>query len=275
MMSDGRANIKPEVRAYLERIGFSGPANASAATLAELQERHLYSVPYENLDILYRIPLSLEIPDLYEKIVVRRRGGYCFELNALFGWLLRELGFTVTDLFARFWRDEPNPPPKRRHHVLKVEAEGEPFLCDVGVGGIIPRRPVRLIEGLEQPQGDERYRLERDPFFGWMLCEFKHGQWSRLYSFTEEPQLPKDYIMASFWCEHAPESIFRNSAMAAIRTPEGRHTLAGKEFRTFTRDGVRTFIPETKQQFHEALRAYFGIVLDERHADHEGEACRS
>lgn len=261
-MNDCRNNVRPEVRAYLDRIGYDGPVDGSAATLAQLQERHLHTVPYENLDILRRIPLSLEIEDLFDKIVVRRRGGYCFELNALFGWLLRELGYSVTDLMARFWRDEPNPPPKRRHHVLKVEAEGAFYLCDVGVGGIVPRRPIRMVEGLEHRQGDECYRLERDPDFGWMLCELKHGQWSRLYSFTEEPQLPKDYIMATFWCENSPDSIFIDNAMVAIRTRDGRNTVSGREFRIFTADGVQTFIPQTEEEYNAALRTYFGIVID-------------
>ncbi|WP_409342790.1 arylamine N-acetyltransferase family protein [Paenibacillus sp. MBLB4367] len=253
--------LKPEVRAYLERIGYSGPLDGSAAALAELQESHLHAVPYENLDILNRIPLSLEIPSLHDKIVVRGRGGYCFELNALFGWLLRELGYPVTDLFARFWRDEPNAPPKRRHQVLKVEAEGAFYLCDVGVGGIVPRRPIQMVELLEHEQGEERYRLERDAYFGWMLCELKHGEWSKLYSFTEEPQLPKDYTMASFWCEHAPDSIFTQMKMVAIRTREGRNTIAGEEFRIFTKEGVRAFTPQSEEEYKEALRVHFGIVI--------------
>lgn len=261
-MSDTNANVKPEVRAYLDRIGYHGPLDGSAATLAELQECHLHTVPYENLDILRRIPLSLEVEKVYDKIVVRRRGGYCFELNALFGWLLRELGYPVTDLFARFWRDEPNKPPKRRHHVLKVEAEGESYLCDVGVGGIVPCRPIRMIEGLEHEQSDECYKLELDPYFGWMLCELKRGEWQQLYSFTEEPQLPKDYTMASYWCENAPDSIFLHDAMVAIRTKEGRNTIAGKEFRIFTSDGVHVVTPQTEEEYNEALRTYFGIVIE-------------
>jgi N-hydroxyarylamine O-acetyltransferase len=261
-MTDNRGSLKHEVRAYLDRINYNGPLDGSAEALADLQECHLHTVPYENLDILRRTPLSLETGRLYEKIVVRRRGGYCFELNALFGWLLRELGYTVTDYFARFWRDEPNPPPKRRHHVLKVEAGDGTYLCDVGVGGIVPRRPIRMVERLEHAQGDELYRLERDPYFGWMLCERKHGQWCKLYSFTEEPQLPHDYVMASYWCENAPDSIFTRGAMAAIRTKEGRNTIAGEQFRIFTAEGVRAFTPQTKEEYDEALQTYFGIVLN-------------
>jgi arylamine N-acetyltransferase len=254
--------VSPEVLAYLNRIGYHGSLDSSAEVLAELQERHIHTVPYENLDILQRIPLSLEIPQLIDKIVVRHRGGYCFELNALFGWLLRELGYQVTDLFARFWRDEPNPPPKRRHQVLKVQVGEDCFLCDVGVGGIVPRRPIKLIESLEQRQGEECYLIERDAYFGWMLSEFKHGEWKRLYSFTEEPQLAKDYVMASYWCENSPESIFRQRPMVAIRTKEGRNSIVGNEFRIFTSDGCQTFIPNNKEAYNEALSTYFGLVID-------------
>lgn len=254
----GRA---PNVSDYLKRIGFDGPLDGSAETLAHLQEKHLHTVPYENLDILNRIPLSLEIPDLFDKIVVRGRGGYCFELNALFGWLLRELGYTVTDYFARFWRDEPNPPPKRRHHVLKVEAEGKSYLCDVGVGGIVPRRPIEMTERLEHQQGEERYQLEKDPQYGWMLYEWKNGGWSELYSFSEEPQLSRDFLMATYWCENSPDSIFTKNAMLAVRTKTGRNTVAGKEFRIFTDKGVQVFTPSSDEEYAEALKTYFGIVL--------------
>jgi len=253
---------KLDVSAYLYRIGYTGPLDGSAKTLAKIQECHLHTVPYENFDILNRIPLSLEIPDLYDKIVTRHRGGYCFELNALFNWLLQELGYKVTSLFARFWRDEPNAPPKRRHHVLKVEAEGNFYLCDVGVGGIVPRQPIKMVEGLVHEQGDESYKLEMDPYFGWMLLEEKRGEWRQLYSFTEEPQLPKDFIMASFWCENAPDSIFINDAMVAIRTAEGRNSVDGKEFRIFTNDTVRAFTPETEEEYKDGLKKYFGIILE-------------
>jgi arylamine N-acetyltransferase len=262
LMNGRLTNLKPEVSAYLERIGFAGTLDGSVQTLVELQERHLHSVPYENFDILNRIPLSLEISDLIDKIVVRRRGGYCFELNALFGWLLRELGYSVIDHMARFWRDEPNPPPKRRHQVLKVEVGEAFYLCDVGVGGIVPRRPIKMVEGLEHHQGDECYHLERDPYYGWMLCELKHGQWSKLYSFSEEPQLPKDFIMSTYWCENAADSVFTNNTMVAIRTLEGRNTIAGKEFRIFTSAGVHAFTPETEEEYNEALRTYFGIIIN-------------
>ncbi|MGO4545020.1 arylamine N-acetyltransferase [Paenibacillus sp. 2TAB23] len=252
-------HIQHSIQNYLDRIGFKGALDGSAKTLADLQERHLYTVPYENLDILARKPLSLDPQDLYQKIVVSRRGGYCFELNALFGWLLRELGYKVTDLVSRFWRDEQQLPPKRRHHVLIVEAEGNDYLCDVGVGGIVPCRPLSLNEGVVQQQGKDYFRLEKDDHFGWVLCEQKKNGWNRIYSFTEEPQLPKDYLFASFWCENAADSIFNKYPIVAMRTPDGRRTVSDREFRMFTSAGVSTFTPKTDDEFKSALSTYFGI----------------
>ncbi|REE78931.1 N-hydroxyarylamine O-acetyltransferase [Paenibacillus taihuensis] len=251
--------LKPEVRAYLDRIGYTGPLDGSAAVLAKLQRCHLYAVPYENLDILRGIPLSLKIDHLHDKIVTRRRGGYCFELNALFGWLLRELGYDVTDLVARFWRDSTDSPPKRRHQVLKVIVDGQPYLCDVGVGGIVPREPIAMNAYEEQRQGEETYRLEPDAQYGWFLTELKHGEWHRIYSFTEEPQLAGDYEFATFWCENAPDSIFRQTPILAIRTEEGRNTAFGSEVRLFKGTEVEVLTPENDAEFDSALEKYFGI----------------
>lgn len=253
--------MNQDVTAYLDRIGYSGPIDTSISTLAKLQECHVHTIPWENLDIVKKIPLSLDITNLIDKIIYRKRGGYCFELNALFGWLLRELGFKTTDLFGRFWREEPITPAKRRHHILQVEINDQKYITDVGVGVKAPYRPLQLVDGLIQEQGDESYRLQRDPCYGWVLYEMKKGQWHSIYSFTEEPNLPQDYITTSYWCENSPDSPFVNHVKMAIRTKEGRNTVAGTEFRIFTSQGVRTFEPITDEEYSEALHTYFGIRL--------------
>lgn len=250
-----------DIQSYLNRIGYHGPLDGSAETLAALQEAHVKSVPYENLDILMGVPLSLEIPDLFRKIVKNHRGGYCFELNGLFAWLLECLGYPVHQCMSRFLRDE-TAIPMRRHRVLKVEAERIFWLCDVGVGGPSPCRPLQMEAGLEQHQGNEAYRLKQDPFLGWVVEEFRKDAWMQYYSFTEEPQLPLDYVMPSYWCEHAPESIFTKTGMLSIRTQAGRNTIAGDEFRIFTGKGVKVFVPESEEERKDALRTYFGIDLE-------------
>jgi len=261
MVKEGR--VSPQVRAYLDRIGFEGEPEVSLECLKALQSAHLRNVPYENLDILAGVPISLDVPALYDKIVVRRRGGFCFELNSLFGWLLREIGFDVTDYFARFWLGEPNPVPKRRHQVLCVRLGKDEYLSDVGVGGPVPLLPVRIVEGEEQQQGNDIFKLEYDAAFGWRLTELHRDSWRLIYSFTTEPQLPIDYITASFWCQYAPDSIFREGAMVAIRTRDGRNTIAGQEFKRFIGDRVDVKRLDTSDAWRETLREHFGIELDD------------
>lgn len=225
------------VKAYFDRIGLPVPEKIvpDSELLRKLQFAHCTAVPYENLDMIRDVPTSLEADALFEKIVVQGRGGLCFELNGSFGNLLRELGYGVTDLAARYLRGE-STIPMRRHRVLKVQAIDGLWLCDVGIGEICPREPVQLLEGVVQEQFGERYKLEKDTFLGWVLMDFYKGQWRRFYSFTEEPQLTVDYIAPNFYCEKHPESPFNKQEMFALKTAEGRITLDGNLFKVI-RDG--------------------------------------
>jgi len=228
---------KMNVEDYLRRIGFEGEAKADLATLEQLQYRHFLTVPYENLDILRNVPLSLEVEDIYHKIVVQGRGGYCFELNALFNWLLCEIGFKTKSYFARFLLDEPDfSLVMRRHRIMRVECGGEYYIADVGVGAVTPEIPLRLVENEETEVRGVTYKLTRtdDPFLGWMVS-FKMGgenrEWKPLYAFTEDEQLEIDFVQPNFYCQYHAESIFNKENMIAIRTETGKCTLDGNVFK--------------------------------------------
>lgn len=251
-----------DCKAYLERIGIHEIPEATAASLAMIQKAHLRSVPYENLDILMKKPIELEAEKLYEKIVVNRRGGYCFEVNELLGWLLRGLGYEVRDLFGRFLRGETGIP-MRRHHVLMVWAKDDdvPWILDVGVGSGSPNVPMRLVPGEEVQDGTVTYRFARDDFFGWVLEENKAAQWGPVYCFTEERQATIDFVTTSFWCEHAAESIFNKAAMVSLRTEDGRKTIDGDEARIFEGDQVEVRKIGSWEEKQTILKDWFGIVL--------------
>lgn len=222
------------VKAYFDRIGLEMPEVIvpDSELLRKLQFAHCTTVPYENLDMIRDVPTSLEADALFDKIVTEGRGGLCFELNGSFGNLLRELGYGVTDLAARYLRGE-NTLPMRRHRVLKVQAIDGVWLCDVGIGEICPREPVKLLEGVAQEQFGEKYRLEKDTFLGWVLMDYYKGAWRKFYSFTEELQLMVDYIAPNFYCEKHLESPFNKQEMFALKTPEGRITLDGNLYKEF------------------------------------------
>jgi hypothetical protein len=130
--------------AYLARLGIISPEAPSLAFLQRLQRAHVQAIPYENLDVLSGRPVSLDPSDLYRKIIVGARGGYCFELNILFGWLLRELGYAPEFRMGRVWLRDPDAVPPRNHGTHVVQIEGGAVIADVGFGGRAPRRPLDL-----------------------------------------------------------------------------------------------------------------------------------
>ena len=245
---------------YLKRIGFTGTPKLDFETLHALQRLHLQAVPYENLDVMRDIPISLDVDDIYEKIVTRGRGGWCFELNAIFAWLLRGIGFKVTDLMARFLRDETTIP-MRRHRVLIVTCAGADYLCDVGVGGVVPREPLPFVSGKVSRQNGEKYILEEEDFLGYVLYEWRHDTWRKIYSFTEEPQLESDFVATSYYCEKYPESFFRTKDMVHIFTEDGRKSVAGREIKLFSPGDVEVLTPATDAEYHKLLEQHFGIRL--------------
>ena len=249
---------------YLKRIGFENEVCLDHETLSELQYRHFISIPYENLDILNNIPLSLDANDLYEKVVIKKRGGYCFELNALFNLLLIELGFKTVSYFARFLLDEPEIP-MRRHQIMRVEIDGEYFIADVGVGSVTPERSLKLIENEETEIRGVLYKFTKDPFLGWVLnYKYIHGKkdWAPLYSFTEEPQIEVDFIQPNFFCQYHDDSIFNKVNMIAIRTETSKYTLDDNLFKEIDFTGKKLIEKScTPDEIPEILSKFFGLCI--------------
>ena len=137
--------------AYLDRIRYGGPIAASAETLRGLHRAHMLAVPFENLDIHLGIPIVLSVPAFYEKIVTRRRGGFCYELNGLFAWLLAELGFQVALLSARVV-SSGRLSPEFDHLLVLVEREGR-WIADVGFGDSF-LEPLRVELGFAEEKNE-------------------------------------------------------------------------------------------------------------------------
>ena len=247
-----------DVKKYFDRLGLELPETIvpDSELLRKVHLAHCCKIPYENLDMIRGIPTSLEENALYQKIVEEGKGGICFELNGSLGNLLRALGYKVTDFAARYLRGE-SELPMRRHRVLKVEATDGVWLCDVGVGEVCQREPVAMVEGLEQHQFGETYKLEKEDFLGWVLWDFHKGAWRKFYSFTEEPQLVADFIAGNFYCEKHPASPFNKDEMFALKTLEGRTTLDGHIYKEFTKDGV--LVKELSDEEMPWAYAQFGL----------------
>jgi N-hydroxyarylamine O-acetyltransferase len=245
-----------DIRAYLDRIGYQGPLAPSAETLRALQVAHLQAVPFENLSIHAGQPIVLTEDALFEKVVVRRRGGFCYELNGLFAALLRALGFEVDLLAAGVARTDGGFGPDFDHVALAVSL-AERWLVDVGFGDSF-REPLRLDERGEQVQGDRSYRIDEA---GPGLVLLEGPLWQPEYRFTLQPRELPDCAEMCLYHQTSPQSHFTQGRICSLATPDGRVTLSGLRLIS-TRGGVRQERTlETEEEYAAKLCELFGIVV--------------
>lgn len=248
--------------AYLARIKYEGPLIPSVETLRGLHRAHVMTVPFENLDIHLGRSISLDPADLFRKIVVERRGGYCFELNGLFALLLEELGFGVTRLAARVSSGAEGVRP-RSHQLLMLKMGESAWIVDVGFGGQGLLEPLRLAIGQEARQGRERFRLvtgERDEY---LLQGERDGAWTDLYSFGLDPCLPVDYLFANYYHSHSPDSLFMQQRICTMPTPDGRASLIDNVLRVRGLGGTQELQITSDEGRTRLLREHFGLTIND------------
>ena len=249
-----------DIDAYLDRIGYRGPLTPTAETLRALQVAHLQAVPFENLSIHARQPIVLDDESLFDKVVARRRGGFCYELNGLFAALLRALGFRVSMLSAAVARGDGTFSPEFDHMALLVTLE-ERWLADVGFGDSF-RDPLRLDERGEQPEGKRAFRIDEDGEHLLLLRREDAGQpWQPQYRFTLQPHELPDYVGMCHFHQTSPESHFTRQTLCSLATADGRVTLSGMKLIT-TRGGERhERVLESEEERAALLRELFGVVV--------------
>ena len=258
---------------YFDRIGYQGPASAGVDTLRNVVTAHGRSIPFENLDPLLGIPVvDLSAEALADKLIMRRRGGYCYEHNGLLGYALDELGYGVDRLAGRVvWMKEPDAPlPALTHNVLAVTIPGEAgrFLVDVGFGGQTLSSPIRLQTATVQQTRHEPYRLTELPTrheLEYELAAQVRGRWQPLYRFTTVPQPRIDLEVGSWYVSTHPGGIFVVGLTAARVTDDARFNLRGRNLAIHHHDGTEKIRFDTAAEVLEALTERFGIDLSDLH----------
>jgi N-hydroxyarylamine O-acetyltransferase len=263
-------------RAYLERIAYAPTAvpateAPSLPLLTALHAAHLLAVPFENLSIHYGQPIILDEAALYDKVVRRRRGGFCYELNGLFAWLLRQLGFTV-DLLSAEVAEEGGFSAPFDHLTLRVrDLAGADWLADVGFGASF-RRPLRMQPGLAQDGADGyHYRLrELSP---WLLLERRDAAlpaatlgapdagWEPQYRFTLRPHTLSDFVARCEYQQTSPQSHFTQRRICSLALPDGRISLSDLRLIMTIRGQREERMLESEQEYRATLAQRFGVTL--------------
>lgn len=224
------------LEAYFSRIGHWPGTVCSSEELHALTRAHSQSIPFENIDVLLQRPLALAPAALFDKLVVQRRGGYCFEQNGLFLWVLQTLGFDAQPLGARVRlqvasKENRQQIPPRTHLFIKVNVAGESWLTDVGFGSYSLTSALRWEAGLVQQTPHDQRRLLHEEG-RWFQQIWRAGEWLDLYEFDGQPMEPIDQKVANWDTSTHPDSHFMQDLIVALACADGgRLSLQGKELR--------------------------------------------
>jgi N-hydroxyarylamine O-acetyltransferase len=247
---------------YLTRVGLAGPQSPDAQGLAAVQLAQVMTIPFENLDPFLHRPVDLTPAAIDEKILVRRRGGYCFELNSLYQRALIAQGFAVRAMTGRVHYGRP-APGARTHHVLRVTIGGQDWLADASFGGLGLRLPMPLEVGHEVVQASDLYRLERHAELGYLLRRRTRGEWIDLYSFLGDEALPIDFEMGNHFTATWPNSPFRRMLLCNRPIDGGRVTLFDRTLTVESGGAVVRTAELGVGAAIVALRDELGLQLDE------------
>ncbi|WP_434462597.1 arylamine N-acetyltransferase family protein [Serratia plymuthica] len=247
---------------YLQHIGFAGIPQPDLLTLQQLHRCHMLSVPFENLSIIYRQGIHLEEPALFNKIVERNRGGFCYELNRLFAALLKDIGFNVQFISGEIRARDGSFGAPFDHMALKVELD-QPYLVDVGFGDSF-LTPLKITTTEQQPQTSGTFHLEQEGEVYYL--ERRNGDnrshAKTLYRFTLQAREPSEFDGMCHYHSTSPQSHFTQRLVCSRPTENGRVTLSENKL-IITEDHQRhesTLHSEDEQRA--TLIRYFGIDLE-------------
>ena len=223
--------MEPWVESYLDRIKYTGDLETNAHNLAKLQQAHVYAVPFEDLDIHYGTVLSLDLNDLKTKVIEKNRGGFCYELNYLFGSLLDALGYQVHYISARVFNEFTGLEGPEFDHMALLVTSGEKWLVDVGFGGRAFTQPLLMMTTDVQTDpagffkvdqvGNDRFQVVRS---------LDRSEFLPLYNFSLDKQGIEHFHAECQWKQTDPGSHFVKNKICTMATPEGRKSILNHEF---------------------------------------------
>lgn len=252
---------------YFARIGYQGPVEPSLEVLQQLHLLHPQAIPFENI-APYRgdsVPLDLEA--IVDKLIHRRRGGYCFEHNTLFLAVLQQMGFNVTPLIARVrWQVPAEVETGLTHMLLRVEIEGRSWFADVAFGSTTQTAPLEFVLDTPQTTPHGMYRITQAGEVLSLQFQTRSG-WQTVYQYGLAPASQIDFEIGNWYTSTYPQSVFLNSLLISRTQPGIRELMVND---TYTqRDNARL---SQRHQYKDAaawaecLQSRLGLTLSREEA---------
>ena len=252
----------PDQARTLERLGLTDVEKADLDTLNRLIHAHQMTVPFENLSVYdAETDIELDTASLYDKIVVHRRGGYCFELNALFTSLLQSLGYDCCPVMVRVvWMSTAYRPITHRACIVTIN--GIRYFVDVGFGGPSPRTAIRLDDPNPQTSGPNDFVFDKAPDGDFIIYRLTGGGREQLLKFSDRCCENVDFLGPNEYQSKNKNSGFKKVRMINISLENGSVAITGNNLRIH-RDGVvEETVLDTEDKLRQALKEHFGIIVD-------------
>lgn len=248
-----------DINEYLTRFEAQPFKEVSIHNLTRLQHSHLLHIPFENLDVMRQMPIYLNVDTIYAKVVARRRGGYCYELNGLFNELLVELGYDAHLVAATVSKPSGEWAKADTHAAILVDLDS-PYLVDVGFGAATPRMPIPLDGSERSDDVGAVYRTVQVDTTHYDLIR-KSGTAERtLYRFSTVHKNLIDFHEGCVYNQVSKESTFTHKDIVTIATPEGRNTLSDNVL-TKTQNGDAVTSTLSAEEKTSVLANMFNIRL--------------
>lgn len=246
-----------KIASYLKRFNIKKVTHPDLSTLEQLQHMHMRHVPFENLDVIHHVSILLNLETYYEKVVNHKRGGFCYELNGLFHWLLESLGYDNQLIAATVHRPDGTWAFSESHATQVVQLD-ELYLVDVGFGDS-STVPLPLT-GEPREDAGGRFRVIQQKEVYEMQKEEEKNQWRTLYHFQLKPKKLTDFKDACHFNQTSPNSTFTQKRIVTIATEKGRTTLSDNSL-TITEHHEKHKEPIPEEAVPKVLKKHFGIVI--------------
>lgn len=245
------------LESYLQRIQHSGPVRPDRECLRAVHRHHVQSIPYEDLDVQLGRPLDLDPVRIRRKLIVERRGGWCYEMNGLLGWALTEIGFNVTRMTGGVMRSEEGDAAFGNHLVLRIDLDDESWIADAGLGDAL-QEPIPLREG-EHPQNGRTYTLSQLDPRTWRFVNHP----GRLPPTMDFINAPADEALFESTCadlQSNAESMFVQNLICFRCSADGSvDMLLGRVHADLSSEPPRKKVLRDSAEFAQVLEQVFGL----------------
>ena len=239
-----------------------GPVENSLEWVAQLQQAHIANLCFNSLSVLLDEPISLDIADIYEKLVIQRRGGYCFEHNKLMHDVLLHLGFNVRILVAKVVNNQPVDSP-RTHRITLLEFQGESYLVDAGFSANSPRAPIKLDVGIDVTQGSYTYRLIMNAHQDYQLELKTDVDYFSFYTFNLQRYTEADCVMGNFYSCQFQKAVFKNNLVLSLIKPDVTLSVRNTSYHRIGPESTSVINIEDDKHLRFIISTDFGITLSE------------